>query len=280
MANYTAQDVKKLREETDAPMMECKAALDEADGDFEKAKTILREKGKAAAAKRADRTTSEGFVATAVSADGTAVGAVVLECETDFVAKNDGFREIANELAQIFVANDPGTDPLQVAANGKTVGEIVESAVAKIRENIKISKAVRVTTDGKLAVYVHHDGKKGTIIEVVGNTAPEAVEAARQIAIQAVAFPPEFLTKDEVPQSKIDHELEVETQRAINEGKDEKIARNIAMGRINKEYLKKVVLLEQNFYKDEKISVAQFLKEHGHGANVKSFVPLAVGEGA
>ncbi len=277
---YTAQDVKKLREETDAPMMECKAALDEADGDFEKAKALLREKGKAAASKRADRSTSAGVVAVSHSHDHKTVGGVVLECETDFVARNEGFIAIAQELAEIFLHSSPGTNPLAVSHGNKTVGDIVQEAVGKIRENIKITRAVHLTTEAnRFSTYVHHDRMKAVIVEVAGPDAEIAGNAGRQVAIQSVAFPPEFIDKAEVPQDKIDAEMEVETQRAINEGKDEKIAKNIAMGRINKEYMKRVVLLEQPYYKDPAKSVAQYLQEEAKGVKIFRLERLAVGEG-
>lgn len=282
MPNYTAADVKRLREETDAPMMECKQALDEADGDFDRAKEILKEKGKAAAAKRVDRTTSEGVVAVATHHDHKILGGVVLECETDFVARNEDFVAIAQELAEVFLHNDPGSDPLAIKHGDKTVGEIIEGAVAKIRENIKLAKAVRIVTDNRLASYVHHDRKKAVVVELKGD-ASNAMEAARAIAIQAVAFPPEFLTKDQVPQDFIDKEIATQTQRALNEGKAENIAKGIAQGRVNKEIMKQVVLLEQPFYKDQNKSVAEFLKEEakngGGSIDIVKVTRLAVGEG-
>jgi elongation factor Ts len=279
MANYTAQDVKRLREETDAPMMECKAALDEADGDFEKARNLLREKGKAAAAKRADRSTAAGVVALAHSHDHKVVGGVVLECETDFVARNEGFIAVAEELAEIFLHNQPGSDPTSVKHGDKDVKEIIEACVAKFRENTKLTNAVHLTSaNHHFATYVHHDKMKAVVVEYDGE--PElGGQAGRQVAIQSVAFPPEFVTKDEIPQAKLDAELEVETQRAINEGKPENIARNIAQGRINKEYLQKVVLLEQPYYKDPGIKVSQYLQQEAKGVSIKNLVRLAVGEG-
>jgi elongation factor Ts len=283
MANYTAQDVKKLREETDAPMMECKQALDEADGTYDRAKEILREKGKAAAAKRQDRATSEGVVALATSADNKTVAGVVLECETDFVARNEDFIAVAQQLADGFLNTDPGTDPLAVKLGDKTVGEIVEATVAKIRENIRISKAVRVTTANVLSTYVHHDRKKAVIVELTGD-ASNAIETGRALAIQSVAFPPTFVSKDQVPQDFIDREIETETKRAINEGKDEKIAKNIAQGRVNKEFMKSNVLLEQPFYKDQNKSVGEFMREEakngGGSLSVIAITRLAVGEGS
>jgi elongation factor Ts len=271
MAGYTAQDVKKLRDETDAPMMECKSALEEAAGDFDKAKAILREKGKAAASKRADRSTSAGVVAFAPSADGKTLGAVVLESETDFVAKNEDFVKIAQDLAEIFRDNDPGSDPMAV----DSVRDIVEGAVGKIRENIKISKAMRLTSDQPIATYVHHDRTKGTA--VISDGSAGNPEALRKVAIHAVAFPPEVVSKEQLDQGKIDAEIEIETQRAMNEGKPENIARNIAQGRVNKEYIKRVVLLEQPFYLDQNKTVSQYLSEEAKGATVKEFAYLAVG---
>jgi elongation factor Ts len=272
MAGYTASDVKRLRDETDAPMMECKGALEEAGGDFDKAKNLLREKGKAAAAKRADRSTAAGVVAFASSPDGKTVGGVVLESETDFVAKNEAFIGIAQQIAEIYRDNDPGSDPMAVAG----VRDMVEDAVGKIRENIKVTRAVRLTSDNPIATYVHHDRTKGSA--VILENGDGSVEAVRKIAVHAVAFPPEVVTKEELSQDKIASEIEIETQRAINEGKEEKLARNIATGRVNKEYVKRVVLLEQPFYIDQSKSVAQYLAEEAKGAKIKGFTYLAVGQ--
>lgn len=280
---FSASDVMKLRAETDAPLMECKAALAEADGDFEKAKALLREKGKAAAAKRADRSTAAGVVAWASSSDGKTVGGVVLESETDFVAKNESFIAIAQQLAEIFRDNDPGQDPYAISADGTTVRDIVEQAVGKIRENIQVTRAVRLTGGSPIATYVHHDRTKGAAVELSGD-ATNALDAGFKVAVQTVSNPPQFIAKDEVPQEKIDAEMEIEVQRALNEGKPENIAKNIAMGRINKEYLKQVVLLEQPFYADAAKSVAQYLQEEakagGGSLSVRSFTYLAVGGGS
>lgn len=275
MPNYTAQDVKRLREETDAPMMECKGALDEADGDFEKAKQILREKGKAAAGKRAGRATSAGVVAMSVHHDHKIVGAIVLESETDFVARNEDFVALAQELAEIFLHNEPGSDPLAVKHGDKTVGEMVEGAVATIRENIKLAKAMRITSENQLCTYVHHDRTKGSIVEMTGDATVH--DAGRSVAIQVVAFPPEVVSKDQLSQEMLDREIEIETQRAIGEGKPENIAKNIAQGRVNKEFVNKAVLLEQPFYVDPSKSVKQYMAENAKGSEIKSFVYLAVG---
>src|ERR1022692_3134900 len=217
MANYTAADVMRLREETGAPMMECKQALDEADGDFEKAKVILREKGQAAAAKRADRSTAEGAVAFASSADGKIVGGVVLECETDFVANTDEFIALSQKIAEAFRDKGVGSDPLAVTVDGKTVKELTEEAVAKIRENIRVAKAIQLKSNGSIETYVHHDRTKGAAVVFDG----EGGEKARKVAIQVVSLPPDVVSKDQLSQEKIEAEIEVETKRAIAEGKDE-----------------------------------------------------------
>lgn len=272
MAGYTAADVKKLRDETDAPMMECKSALEEAGGDYERAKEILREKGKAAAGKKAGRATTAGVVAFALSTDGKTVGGVVVESETDFVSKNPEFVTMAQEVADY--VRDHGA-PAGVAMDDPKMKEFAENIVAKFRENVQISKAIRFTSDNPIHTYVHHDKTKGTVVLAEGENAGS--EAVRKVAVQAAAFPPEVVNKEELPQEKLDAEIEIETKRAIEEGKDEKIARNIAQGRVNKEYIKKVVLLEQPFYIDPSKSVAQYLAEEAKGAKISSFVYLAVG---
>lgn len=265
MANYTAADVKRLREDTDAPMMECKAALDEADGDFEKAKAILREKGKAAAGKRAGRATSAGVVAFSANADASAVGGVILECETDFVARNEDFIALAQQMADL-VLDGKTADDLQ---------HMAEEAVAKIRENIKVAKAVRLTGQS-IATYVHHDRTKGTAIVLEGEIAD--AEAVRKVAVHAAAFPPEVINKEELSQEKLDAEIEIETQRAMNEGKPENIARNIAQGRVNKEFIKSAVLMEQPFYLDPSKTVGQYLSEVAKGVKVVGFENMIVGQ--
>ena len=279
MSNISAADVKRLREETDAPMMECKAALVEADGDFEKAKSILREKGQAAAAKRAGRSTSEGIAKFVAAADGkTAIG-VIVECETDFVAGNDSFKALVDKLANgMLAAGKAGAD---VVIDGEPVSAHIEAAVAVIRENIQLKKALLLTaTDGMIAVYNHHDLKKASAVEVSGS-ASNLKDAGFQVAIQTVAFSPIFLKKEDVPADVIESEIRIETERAINEGKPPEIAEKAAQGRVNKEFYQAQVLLEQPMYTDAKKSVSAFLAEEGKVGggpiSVLQFVRLQVG---
>lgn len=279
MSNISAADVKRLREETDAPMMECKAALVEADGDFEKAKQILRETGKAAAAKRSGRSTSEGIAQFVVSPDGkTAVG-VVVESETDFVAKNESFKALVSKIANGMLA--AGSTDESTVIDGETVASHLEKAVAVIRENIVLKQAVLLkATDGVIAVYNHHDAKKASAVEVSGN-ASNIKDAGFQVAIQTVAFPPSFLKKEDVPADVIANEIKIETERAINEGKPADIAAKAAQGRVNKEYFQSQVLLEQMMYTDDKKSVSAYLDEEGKVGggpiSVHKFVRLEVG---
>ena len=281
MADIKAADVKALREQTGAGMMDAKAALIEADGDADRAIELLRVKGQASAAKRSDRGTSEGIVASYIHANKKVGALVEVQCETDFVARNEDFIKMSEQIATM--VRDAGSvpeDPHELTHGGVSVKALIEEAVGKIRENIKVAKAAVLKTEKTLASYVHHDKKKAVIVEIEGGDG--SAEVGRQLAIQSVAFPPEYVSRDQVPQSMIDAELETETQRAINEGKAPDIAKNIAMGRINKEFMKRVVLLEQPFYKDNNISVAQFVetesKTVGTPIKVLSVHRFVVGE--
>ncbi|WP_038476545.1 translation elongation factor Ts [Fimbriimonas ginsengisoli] len=261
MANYTAQDVKKLREETDAPMMECKSALEESEGDFARAKEILREKGKAQAGKKAGRATGAGVAAFAVG-NGSVAG-VVLETETDFVSRNEGFVALAQKAADALLAD----------ANADLSPFVVE-AVASFRENAALGKTARKDGAEVVSIYVHHDKTKAAAVLGEGDA-----EALRQVAIHAVAFPPAVVSKDQLSQEMLEREIEIETQRAMNEGKPENIAKNIAQGRVNKEYIKAVVLTEQPFYKDPSKSVGQWLQETAKGTKITDFIYLGLGLG-
>ena len=264
----TASMVAELRAKTDAPMMECKAALDESGGDMKRAEEILREKGKAAAAKRQGRSTAAGVVAFATTDDGKTVGGVVVESETDFVARNEDFIAIAQKIAE--VVRDAGDDSI--------INELVEGAIAKIRENIQVTKKVRMTANSPILTYVHHDRTKGSAVVVEGADGADQ-EALRKIAVHVVSAPPEVINKEDLSKEKIDSEIAIETQRAINEGKDAKMAENIARGRVNKEFVKKAVLNEQVFYADPTKSVAQYMAETAKGAKITRVEYFAVGGG-
>ena len=267
--SYTAQDVKKLREETDAPMMECKAALEEAGGDMTRAKEILREKGKASAGKKAGRDTNAGRVAIVLSDDATKAGIALIESETDFVSNNEGFVGATADVAKAALEN--GT------LSEEKMKELGDDIIAKFRENCVVKLAEQVKTDGKFAAYVHHDGSKGALVDSTGDNAGS--ESIRKVAVQVVASRPHVVSKDNLSKELLDSEYNIQYTRAINEGKPANIAENIAKGRVNKEFIKEAVLLEQPFYIDPSKTVAQYLTEEAKGTTVTSFRLLQVGTG-
>lgn len=275
----SAADVKRLREETDAPMMDCKAALEEAGGDYDRAKEILREKGKAQAAKKADRATKEGIAKFFVSEDGkTAVG-VIVECETDFVSNNDTFKALVNTLGNGFLARGEAGDT--VVVGDKPASEHIVDAVNTIRENIQLRLADFFRTEDHFAVYNHHTGKAAALVEV-GGSASNLAHVGSQLGIQAVGMNAVYTHKDEVPADVIAKEMEIEKARAIEEGKPEAMAENIARGRVNKEFYQSQVLMEQVFYADNKKAVnayvAEAAKEGNGDIKVKRFVRILVGQ--
>lgn len=260
--------IKELRQETDAPLLDIRSALVEASGDKDRAKQILREKGRAAAASRSERETSAGVVSIVRSPDGESVGVVVLESETDFVSSNGSFIEAAEAIAKALLANPDASDPMEVATPEGTVRTIVEDAVNKFRENIRLSTAKRISGEGKIAFYVHHTKNKGAIVRLKGS-APNLLDIGYKLAVQTVASPPEFVRKEDVPAEIIEREVQTEVQRALNEGKDETIARNVAQGRVNKEFLQARVLLEQPFYADLSKPVKQYVAEETKEGDVE-----------
>ncbi|MBS1710070.1 MAG: translation elongation factor Ts [Armatimonadetes bacterium] len=275
----SAADVKKLRDKTDAPMMDCKAALEEADGDMAKAEQILREKGKSAAAKKAGRATGEGIAKFVATDDGKSVAGVVVECETDFVAKNDDFKTMVDKLARGFLAaGKAGND---VVIDGKTAADIIVDAVNIIRENIQLRYSEVFTTTGTFGVYNHHTGKVAAMVELSGDS-KNIKDIGEQLGIQAVGLSATFLNKEDVPQDIIEKEIEIQTNRAIEEGKDPKMAENIARGRVNKEFYQSQVLMEQVFYADNKKNVTAYVNEEakagGGSVKVEKYVKIEVGQ--
>ena len=270
MAGYTAADVKKLRDLTDAPMMECKSALEEAGGDFERAKEILREKGKASAGKKAGRATSAGALAFASSEDGHKVAAAYVESETDFVANNENFVAMVQAIADWVLVNGTADE-----AKKKELGDEI---IAKFRENCVVTTAELLNADAPIRTYVHHDRTKGALVFSTGENAGS--EPIRKIAVHIVSNPPEVTTKEELSQEKLDAEFKIELERALQEGKPQNIAENIAKGRINKEFIKQVVLLEQPVYIDPSKTVGQFVAGEAKGTTVTGFRYFAAGQGA
>jgi elongation factor Ts len=273
MAEITAGMVKELRERTDAPMMDCKKALSEADGDMTRAEEILRVRFGNKASKAAGRVAAEGTVGIYISADGKTGALVEVNSETDFCAKNEDFLSFVNELAGVIAASN-ATDVEAVSAlamRGATVEETRAQLVGKIGENITIRRFVRPAAQGKLASYVH-GSKIGVILDLVGGD--DAL--AKDLAMHIAAAKPKSLDASGIDASLIEAERRVAIEKAKEAGKPEAMLEKIADGTVQK-FLKEVTLLSQIFVKDDKMSIEQLLKSKG--ASVASFTMYTVGEG-
>ena len=274
MAVITAAMVKELRVKTDAPMMECKKALTEADGNMEQAEEILRVKLGNKATKAASRITADGVVAIYIDEPGK-IGAIVeLNSETDFVAKNADFIAFANDIAKLVAENKPA-DVAALSAlplNGSTVDEVRKGLIGKIGENISIRRFQIIEGKGKLSTYIHGGAKIGVIVDVVGGND----EVAHDVAMPIAASKPKALDKDGVDQNLIETERRVAIEKARENGKPEHLIEKIAEGSVNK-FLKEVTLLSQPFVKDDSKSVGELLKSNG--ATVSAFALFVVGEG-
>ncbi|MBM7701893.1 translation elongation factor Ts [Metabacillus iocasae] len=272
----TAQMVKQLREKTGAGMMDCKKALTETDGDMDKAIDYLREKGIAKAAKKADRIAAEGL--TFIEVNGN--DAVILEVnsETDFVAKNEGFQRLTKELAAHLLANKPASaeEALeQKMENGTTVQEHINSAIATIGEKLSLRRfeLVSKTDADAFGAYLHMGGRIGVLTLLAGTTDEEA---AKDVAMHIAAINPKYVSRDQVSAEEAEHEREVLTQQALNEGKPENIVAKMVEGRLSK-YFQDICLVDQAFVKNPDVKVGQFVESKG--GTVQSFVRFEVGEG-
>jgi elongation factor Ts len=272
MAEITASMVKELRERTDAPMMDCKKALTEAAGDMQKAEEILRVRFGNKAAKSAGRVAAEGVVAINISADGKTAAMVEVNCETDFVAKNDDFLALSKALAQMVIDQNPAdvTALSSLPYGGKSVEEARTELVGKIGENMSIRRFVRLSAQGKFASYIH-GSKIGVLVDVSGD---EAI--ARDIAMHIAASKPKSLDASGVSQELIDTERRVAIEKAKEAGKPEAMLEKIAEGTVQK-FLKEVTLLSQPFVKDDKQTVEQVLKSKA--SQCHGFTMFIVGEG-
>ena len=275
--NFTAMDVKELREKTGVGMMDCKKALTEADGNMEKAIEILREKGIATAAKKSSRIAAEGVVAAAIV--GNAGVLLEVNCETDFVAKGESYQAFVAGIAEYVATNDVADVD---ALNAAKQNEVIE-ATAKIGEKIAIRRFAKyVTEDGILESYIHMGGKVGVLVEVTGEDCAAAHEFAHDVALQIAAAKPFYVIPAEVPQGELEKEKEILTAQALNEGKPAAIVEKMVLGRINK-YYKDVCLMDQQFVKNPDMTIKQYLasvnKENGINLTVKRFVRFEMGEG-
>ena len=289
MAQITAAMVKQLREMTDSPMMECKKALVEADGDMDAAVDVLRKNGLAKAAKKAGRETNEGAVAAYISEDGKTGALVELSCETDFVASNPKFTGFASSLAKVVADVKPADVEALLAAemNGETVEAELTELIHVIGENMKIARfAVRTVEAGALSSYIHMGGKIGVLVEFAFEKAETAQAEsfktfAHDVALQVAAVAPICATRDQVPAETVEHEKQIYMAQAAESGKPEAIQEKMAVGRLEKFY-KQSVLTEQEFIKDSSLTIKKYAeqvsKELGDTITVVAFDRLVRGE--
>jgi elongation factor Ts len=293
MADITAAMVKELRERTGAGMMECKKALEEANGNMDNAIDVLRKRGIASAAKKATRTAKQGSVNVVLSADRSSGAILEFNCESDFVARTEDFQTMVQELTTQVLESPSGTSREQLleqpyrADKSQTVGQIIAGKIGKIGENMQMARFERVD-GGLLGSYIHTGAQLGVLIQVTGASAAaasneELQELLRDIAMQVAAADPQFARRDEVTPAVLDRERAIQRDRARQEGKPEAIIDKMIEGRMSK-FFEEFCLLEQPFIKDNALTVGQLLTEKakklGEPLAVARFVRYKVGETA
>jgi len=269
MAQISASEVAKLRKATGAGLMDCKGALEEANGDFEAAVDVLRKKGQKVASKRADREASEGCVIAKTSANCATGVMVSLNCETDFVAKNNDFVALTNEIADLALANKPANlqELLAIPFRGATIGDEVVNQTGVIGEKIELSYYEKVEA-AFVMPYIHQGNKLGVIVGFSKDVANQ--QMAKDVAMQIAAMSPIAVDKDGVDEKTIAKEIEIGKEIAMNEGKPAEMAEKIAIGRLGKFY-KESTLVEQQFVKDNKKTVGQYIAETDKNLAVTEF---------
>ncbi len=265
----TAADVSKLRKSTGAGMMDCKKALTEAEGDFDKAVEIIRKKGQAIANKRADREATEGVVLAKVTADKKRGALIVLNCETDFVAKNESYVDFAMSILDLAIAENPADlDALKaLELNGRPVSDVVAEQSGVIGEKLDLAAYETVSADS-VAAYIHAGNKLATLVGFNQDGIDEQI--GKDVAMQAAAMAPVAVDADSVPADIKEKELEIGKEMARNEGKPEAMLEKIAMGRLNK-FFKESTLMEQAFVKDNKLTIKQYLDGASKGLKAVEF---------
>ena len=275
MAKITAAEVNKLRKATGAGMMDCKKALVETDGDFDKAIEVLRKKGQKVAAKRADRDSAEGAAIAKTNADNTKGVVISLNCETDFVAKNDDFVKLANDFADLALNYSSKEELLKADYKGITVEEKLTEQTGVIGEKIEIG-SFKILEAPFVGSYIHA-GNKIAVITGLSKNAEGAEEAAKNVSMQAAAMNPVALNEEGVDQSTIEKEIEIAKDQLRQEGKPEAMLDNIAKGKIQR-FFKDNTLVNQAYIKDSKQSVADYVKSVDSELEVVGFERVALGE--
>ncbi len=273
----TAQDVNKLRKMTGAGMMDCKKALTEANGDFDKAVEILRKKGQKISASRAGKKASEGSIfVKSVDNDSKCI-LVALNCETDFVAKNDEFKTLGQTIVDLAAENNPsGIEELLAIKDGNlSVAEKIEELMGKIGEKLEISAYEELSGD-KVISYIHANNKLGVMVALKGVNGTDVDEAGKDVAMQIAAMNPVAVDKDGVPQDVVEKEIEIGKEQARAEGKPDNLLEKIATGKLNKFY-KENTLLNQQFVKDSSQTIAKYLDSINKGLTVTAFKRIVIG---
>jgi len=273
----TAQDVNKLRTMTGAGMMDCKKALTEANGDFDKAIEILRKKGQKVSASRSDRDAKEGSVFIKTSDDNKEAVLIALNCETDFVAKNEEFQNLGQAIADVAFSKKPANVDALMAEklDGLTVQEKITELVGKIGEKVEVSELVRMTGEA-VVPYIHAGAKLGVLVSLKGVNGKDVTEAGKDVGMQIAAMNPVALDENSVDKSIIEKELEIAKAQIIAEGKPENMVEKIAEGKL-KRFYKDNTLVHQPFVKDNSKTVAQYLDSVTKGLAVAEFKRVSIG---
>jgi elongation factor Ts len=277
MSAISAQDVNKLRQMTGAGMMDCKKALAEAEGDFEKAIEILRKKGQKVSASRSDRDAKEGSVFIKVSDDKKTAVLIALNCETDFVAKNEEFQSLGKLIAETAFTSKPATKEalLGLTAGSLTLNDKIVELVGKIGEKIEVSEYVLMTGEA-VVPYIHAGSKLGVLVSLKGVNGKDVTEAGKDVGMQIAAMNPVAVDEKSVDSSVIEKELEIAKAQILAEGKPANMVEKIAQGKLQK-FFKESTLVHQPFVKDNSKTVAQYLDSVSKGLAVAEFKRVAIG---
>ena len=275
--NISAKDVNELRKKTGSGMMDCKKALVEAEGNFQKAIDILRKKGQKVSVARSNRETSEGVVLCKLNSDESQASILSFTCETDFVSKNEDFQSLAQDIMKVAFENNLESidEVLASEINGSTIEQLILEMVGKIGEKIKISD-FRIMSGEKIVPYIHAGSKLGVLVSLNNTANTDYVTAGKDIAMQIAAMNPIALDRDKVDQSVIEKEIEIGKEQARKEGKPEQIIEKIAQGKLQK-FFKENTLLSQSFVKDNSLTIKSYLATFSKELSIESFIRISIG---
>ena len=275
--NISAKDVNELRKKTGSGMMDCKKALVEAEGDFQKAIDILRKKGQKVSVARSNRETSEGVVLCKLNSDESQASILSFTCETDFVAKNEDFQSLAQDIMEVAFENNLESidEVLASEINGSTIDQLIVEMVGKIGEKIKILD-FQIMSGEKIVPYIHAGSKLGVLVSLNNTANTDYVTAGKDIAMQIAAMNPIALDRDQVDQSVVEKEIEIGKEQARKEGKPEQIIEKIAQGKLQK-FFKENTLLSQSFVKDNSLTIKSYLATFSPELSIESFIRISIG---